>query len=97
MIIQQVTLLIAQYSDSSISTLYCGFSSQLIQMLEGQLNEQLLKTVTDELRETLWSLQFWMIGPMGKKADNLIRTLQVCCVAYIFAVQQLFLKGNAIL
>ena len=55
-------------------------------MLEGRLNEQLLKTVTDDLRETLWSLQFWMNGPMGKKADNLIRTLQVCSVAYIIAV-----------
>ena len=86
MIIQHVTLLVAHYSDSNISTLYFGFSSQLIQMLEGQLNEQLLQTVTDELRETLWSLQFWMSGPMGKKADKLIRTLQVGSAAYIIAV-----------
>lgn len=52
-------------------------TSQLWQMLEGQLNEQLLQTVTLELRETLWSLQLWMDGSAGKKTANLVRTLQV--------------------
>ena len=53
-------------------------------MLEGQLNEQLLQTVTLELRDTLWSLQLWMDGSAGKKKANLVRTLQVCNVAYIY-------------
>ena len=52
--------------------------SQLRQMLEGELNEQLLQTVTLELSDTLGSLQLWMDGSAGKKMANLVRTLQVC-------------------
>ena len=50
-------------------------------MLEGQLNEKLLKTVTLELTDTLWSLQQWMSGSAGKKAANLVRALQVSNLA----------------